>query len=333
MAITLHDICRETGLSTATVSRVLNNSPLVKKATHDRVREVMDRLDYHPSPAARALAGQRTYTLAVLSPYVGGGFFADVLVGADHVAVEQGYHILTAFAHGLTDEKDLVTGFIRDRRADALIVLNLDLPAEFLAEVHTAKTPVISVDTPAAELGVPSVSIDNKAGAHQLMTHILEHDHRDIIIFTGPAISYDSNERLAGCRAAAEDAGCKLPPSQIIVGEFTIESGRKLMTELLDRGGKLPDAIVALNDAMAIGALGVMKERGLTAPEDIAVTGFDDCDSAPVIGLTTVHAPLYQMGQEAAKLALASLTPEGPAANHIIVPTELVIRQSCGCQP
>jgi LacI family transcriptional regulator len=105
------------------------------------------------------------------------------------------------------------------------------------------------------------------------------------------------------------------------------------MTELLDRGGKLPDAIVALNDAMAIGALGVMKERGLTAPEDIAVTGFDDCDSAPVIGLTTVHAPLYQMGQEAAKLALASLTPEGPAANHIIVPTELVIRQSCGCQP
>ncbi len=331
MAVTLHDVCRETGLSTATVSRVLNNSPLVKPATRDRVREVMERLDYHPSPAARALAGQRTYTLAVLSPYVGSGFFTDVLVGADHVAVEQGYHILTAFAHGLTDEKDLVSRFIRDRHADAVIVLNLDLPEEFLAKVNSPKTPIVSVDTPAVEHGVPSVSMDNKTGAHRLMTHVLEHGYRDIVLFTGPKISYDSNQRLAGCYEAMRAAGLGVVSSHTITGEFTIESGRKLMTELLDRGDKLPEAIVCLNDAMAIGALGVMQEKGLTAPKDIAVTGFDDCESASVLGLTTVRVALQEMGREAARLALASLTPEGPANNHIVVPTELVVRQSCGC--
>lgn len=243
MSVTLHDVCRETGLSTATVSRVLNDSPLVKEATREKVLEAMKKLDYRPSSAARALSVQRTETLGVLSPYVGGGFFTDVLRGADSVAIEDRYHLMTAFSHGVSAEQSLVTRFVRERRVDALIVVNLDLPGELLADLARYGMPIVSVDTPAVEHGIPSVTIDNQAGAHSLMQHMLDHGHRDFVVFTGPKISYDSQGRLAGCRAAAQEAGVEISDADIHTGEFTIESGTKLMTALLESGRRHPDAI------------------------------------------------------------------------------------------
>jgi len=333
MAITLHDVCRETGLSTATVSRVLNDSPLVKEATREKVLDAMKKLDYRPSSAARALSVQRTETLGVLSPYVGGGFFTDVLRGADSVAIEDRYHLMTAFSHGVTDEQSLVTSFVRERRVDALIVVNLDLPGAFLADLAQYGMPIVSVDTPAVEHGIPSVTIDNQSGAYSLMQHMLGHGHRDFVVFTGPEISYDSQGRLAGCRAAAQEAGVEIADADIHTGEFTIESGTKLMTALLDSGRKHPDAIISLNDDMAIGAMGIMRERSLSVPNDIAIVGFDDCESATVLGLTSVKVPQYQIGQEAARLALDAIKEPPATTPHVVVPCEPIIRQSCGCRP
>ncbi len=329
MAITLHDICNSTGLSTATVSRVLNNSPLVKEATRKRVQAVMTELNYRPLPSARALAGKRSGSIGIISPYVGSGFFTDLLIGVDNVAAERDVHVMMSFAHGLGDEEVLVTRFIKERRVDAIILINLDLPASFITEVKNDTIPLVSVDTPAIKQGVSSVSIGNKDGAYSMMSHLLEHGYRDIEIFAGPAISYDSQQRIEGCRAASKDAGIELQKEKIHTGSFILESGREFMRKILDRGTKLPEAIFALNDVTAFGAMAVLREAGLKVPDDIAVVGFDNSEASPLVGLTTIAVPLFDMGRRAAEMALDAL--DGESQQHIVVPTELIVRESCGC--
>jgi len=330
MSATLTDICRATGLSKATVSRVLNDSPLVREDTRKRVLRVMEELDYHPSSAARALAGRCTKTIGVFSPYVGSGFFTELLIGINRVAAEQGYHLMTAFGHGGRDEQDLLRRFVRERRVDALIVVNLDLPGEFLAGLRGEGILLVAVDTPAVEHGIPSVSLDNRSGMDAAASHLLEHGYRDIAVFTGPRDGYDSRERLAGCRTAMERAGLTLPDERILTGDFTMESGRDLMAGLIGVQSRLPEAVLCLNDAMALGALGVLRENGLDAPRDVALAGFDDCEAAELVGLTTVDVPLFDMGREAARMALESL--EDDISNrHTVMASRLVVRKTCGC--
>ncbi len=330
MSATLNDICRATGLSKATVSRVLNDSPLVREDTRKRVLQTMEELDYHPSSAARALAGLGTKTIGVFSPYVGGGFFTDLLIGINHVAAQRGYHLMTAFGHGESDEQELLRRFVRERRVDALIIMNLDLPGEFLVDLRGEGVPLVAVDTPAVEHGIPSVSLDNRSGMGAAASHLLEHGYRDIAVFTGPRDGYDSRERLLGCRTAVERAGCALPDERILTGEFTMVSGRRLMAGLLDGHAGLPEAVLCLNDAMALGALAVLRENGLDSPGDVALAGFDDCEAAALVGLTTVSVPLSDMGREAARLALGSLK-EDLSNLHTVMASRLVVRKTCGC--
>jgi DNA-binding LacI/PurR family transcriptional regulator len=333
MAITLHDICRETGLSTATVSRVLNNSPLVKEATRKKVQAVMSELNYLPLPSARALAGKRTGSIGIISPYVGSGFFTDIMVGVDHLAAERGVHVMMSFAHGTGDEINLVTKFIQERRVDAIVLINIDLPGELLKGINKDIIPIISVDSPAIEYGLSSVSMDNKDGAYSMMKHLLEHGYRDIVLFTGPESSYDSGLRLEGCRIAAKEAGVSLPAKNIYSGSFVMESGRELMNTVLKRRKKLPDVIMALNDIMAFGAMAVLREAGLSVPDDIAIAGFDNFEAAPLVGLTTVSASLYDMGRCAADMALGAMgNMQEREVSHIIVPAKLVVRETCGCR-
>jgi len=330
MAVTLHDICKATGLSSATVSRVLNNSPLVKDSTRERVREVMAELNYFPLTSARALAGKRTGSIGIVSPHVGSGFFADVLVGVDRVAAERGVHLMISFAHGIGDEQELVTRFISQRSVDAVILINLDLPTEFLTEIKNDRIPLVALDTPAVTRGIASVSIDNRCGARLMMTHLLEHGYRDIVILAGPENSYDSRERLEGCREALRTAGLRLLKKNILTGSFMMESGRKLTRRLLKSRRPLPDAIMALNDITAFGALAVLREAGLRVPQDIAVCGFDNCEAAPLVGLTTVAVPFEEMGSRAAEMALDILNGK-LKEKHIIVAANLLVRESCGC--
>ena len=329
MSATLKDICRATGLSKATVSRVLNDSPLVREDTRKRVLRVMAELNYHPSSAARALAGQGTKTIGVFSPYVGSGVFTELLIGINRVAAEQDYHLMTAFGHGEDDEQDLLRRFVRERRVDALIVVNLDMPGDFLAGLRDEGVPLVVVDTPAVEQGIPSVSLDNRNGMDAVASHLLDHGYRDMAVLTGPRDGYDSRERLLGCRAAVERVGHELPEVRILTGDFTMASGRRLMAGLLDAGGP-PEAVLCLNDAMAMGALAVLRENGLDAPGDVAMAGFDDCEAAELVGLTTVNVPLFDMGREAARLALASLD-EDLSNRHTVMASRLVVRKTCGC--
>ena len=329
MAPTINDICQLTGYSTATVSRVLNHSPLVTNVTRERVQAALDRLGYQPNHAARALKLNRTGMLAVVFPELDNGFFTDVLRGVDEMASKSSVHLLTAFSHGPLDEQELITRIIRERRADALILMNLTLQETFLQKIERWKLPIVLIDRPLAKSRLASVGIDNRSGVAAMVRHLVVLGHRNIVFLAGPAGTYDADERLAAFRQAMQNSGRPCPAAAIWHGDFTEASGEQRMREWLATARKLPDAIFAANDAMATGLLHVLRETGHRVPDDIAVVGFDDADSSRHLDLTTIHVPMRELGREAARLAMLLAEGQKPPAAHVMLPTRLVIRHSC----
>jgi len=328
MTATIKDICRATGFSTATVSRVLNDSPLVTEPTKKRVQEACQRLDYQPHHAARALKLNRTEMMAVVFPELDTGFYTDVLRGLDEMASEFNLHLLTAFTHGPRDEQDLITRMVRERRADAMILMNLTLPDSFLEQLQQWGLPIVLIDRPMKDDALVSVGIDNRGGASAMTRHLIDLGHRNIVFIAGPTDSYDSEERLITFLNTMQTANLPVPASSIWRGDFTENGGAQLMEEYLGRGTPLPDAIFAANDAMAIGIIRVLRKAGQDVPRDVAIVGFDDMDAARHFDLTTAHVPMRLLGKEAARQAI-KLIEKQEQVDRVILPTRLVVRGSC----
>jgi len=329
MGATLLDICRRCGVSTATVSRVVNGSPLVQERTRQRVLAAIEELGYRPSFAARNLARQRSDTIGVIFPQIESGFYVEVLRGIDDVAAEHGYHLLTAFAHGALDEQALVGRFLKDGRVDALILLNLLLPNGFVRKAARRGLPIALIDRPVAGTNLFAVSVDNRKGAREAILHLLGLGRRKIAIVAGPRGTYDSDQRVKGAVAAAAAAGVIIPGSRIWAGAFTEESGRAAMLKALQQPRGLPDAVFATNDEMAIGILRTLREKGIRVPEDVAVVGFDDSRIAGLLGLSSVRFPIRDMGRAAAEAAILQIKT-GRAPKKRVVDARLVVRQSSG---
>ena len=317
-------------MSTATVSRVLNNSSSVSDSARRRVLRVVRDLGYRPSHAARNLVRRKTDTLGVVFPEAGSGFYGDLLRGINGVAAANGQHILTAFAHGERDEKDLLTHILVSGRVDGVLVLNLSLSDAFLSEAVRGGVPAVIIDSPATGDGLTSVCIDNAGGAAAIASHLLAHGYRDCAILAGPRENHDSTERLRAVLEVSRQMGCEIAEDRIWHGTFTVQSGSALTAAWLDGGRPLPRALIALNDAMALGAMTALKERGFRVPEDAAVAGFDDCESAAFVGLTTVHVPVTEMGRLACRTLQALIRGES-SGRRLVIPTHLVVRESCGC--
>ncbi len=330
MSVTLHDVCQRAHVSTATVSRVINQSSLVTADTRARVTKAIQILGYRPSYAARTLARQRTESLGVIFPEIAGGFFTEVLRGIDAVAAEHGFHLMTCFSHGQADEDRLVTRLLQERRVDALIWMNLSRGDGFVAPRAKPGTPIVLIDRPMHGTNWCSIRMDNAGGAEAATSHLLQHRRDHIAIITGPRDSHDAQRRLDGYRTALAKAGSAVEPQLVWKGEFTEQSGRAAMERWFGGAKKPPAAIFACNDAMALGALDVLREHGFRVPEDVAVVGFDDIESARHLGLTSVRVPMQDMGRAAAEAAIRQISGR-QAQRQRVLPTTLVVRQSCGC--
>ncbi len=329
---TLYDICKITGLSTATVSRVLNDSPLVRPETRQKVLDAAKHLGYVPSPHARALAGSQTRTLGAIFPNIANGYFAEVLEGIDEAAAEHDFHVTAAFSRNRRAEEALVERFIRERRADALVLMHLLLPQEFVTEAASTGLPIVLIDRPIKGEHLVNLGVDNINGAQQAMLHLLNLGYRRIAIVKGPGANYDAVQRFEGAMAAAQRAKVQIDPELIWDGNFAEASGRVLMREWMDRGKPLPEAVFALNDDMAIGVMDALRERGLSAPQDVAVVGFDDTETARHVQLTTVRIPMRQMGRVAGLTAMRLARKQVDGLADTVMPTGLVVRRSCGAK-
>ncbi len=330
--ITIADVAREAGVSTATVSRVLNASGRVHPATAARVENAIEKLGYFPQAAARNLARRKTNTLGLMLREIGNEFAAQILRGIEASTAVSNFDLLIASKR--SDEPLLHHQLpLGPHNTDGLIVLTGCLPTDHIRRLHLSGFPLVLLyEPPPDDLPIPSIHIENRSGTRQLIKHLIDvHNYRKMAFLRGPANNADSDLREQGMREALQEHGLRLDPELIGDGLYNEIQAEKVVRAWIE-AGKRPEVIFGGSDEGAIGAVMGIKAAGLSVPEDIAVVGFDDLYHARLFSppLTTVRAPTEQVGMLAVKTLIQILKGERTFSTTLL-PTELVIRQSCGC--
>ena len=327
---TLQDVAKYAGVSTATVSKVLSNTPYFSNTTRDKVIDAVEELGYRPNLAARALSSGKTHIIAVVFPFINDTIFKDPLVmrvleGIEAVCTEQDYNILLSTPR-LKDDKpdDHYLRLIQSGYIEGLIAIDNVQPVSFahLAEQRNIPTVILG-----HHAGKYSVQSDNFLGGQLLMQHVLDYGHEHIgIISAQPTVNIAIQQRLDGLLEVYQNA---LPSSDIpiIESDFSSLGGAKAVRELITENPHIT-SIIALNDRMAIGAISELKQMGKNVPQDISVVGYDDIPMAGTSqpALTTINQKPVELGRVAAELMLKRLNDEQPA--NVVISPSLVKRES-----
>lgn len=326
---TLEDVAALARVSRGTVSRVINGSPSVSQRARDAVEHAIEMLRYQPNRAARALAGQRTDTIALVVPepttlFFSDPFFGGIVRGVSQELASTDHQLVLMMLQGAADheraERYLLAGHV-----DGVLLTSLHGADPLVAALSRARVPTVVGARPlVSNVSLPYVDIDNRGSARSAVSYLVEHGHDVIATVAGPQDMAPGIDRLAGYR---EVIGDRFDPTLVAYGDFFEESGDVAMTELLARRPDL-DAVYVAADLMASGALRALRRAGRRVPEDVAVVGNDDLELAKHTEppLTTVRQPTVEMGQEMARLLLALTT--GTADYPVLLPTELVVRAS-----
>jgi DNA-binding LacI/PurR family transcriptional regulator len=328
VGITIRDVAREAGVSTATVSRALRGLANVDPITREHVQRIADRLDYVISPAASRLASGRAGSIAVITPYVARWYFAKVLSGVERV-LERSDLDLLLYSAGDPSAPHRVPPHRRlRRRVDAVLVIGLPADSADVKQLFDLGLPVTLIGARAR--GVSSVSIDDVEGGRMATQHLINLGHERIGLIFGrssPTRYFPEHDRRAGFLAAMAASGLKSDPDLQTSGQFTVEGGEHAMTAQLARQAP-PTAVFAMSDEMAFGALRALRRHGLRPGHDVSVVGFDGHDMSDLLDLTTVCQPVESIGELAARCLLDQLAdPDAEPQVHRL-PTQLDVRGS-----
>ncbi|NRF65766.1 LacI family DNA-binding transcriptional regulator [Aquincola sp. S2] len=324
--VTLEMVALRSGVSPATVSRILNGTAVVSDEKRAAVDLAIAELGFVPNPIARGLAGGRTLSAGVITQAIDSPFYGVALRGIEEVLDKAGYIPLFVSGHWNADEEKRCIEVLRSRRVDGLIVLTGRLGDAELGKV--AKTlPTVITGRVLKAPGLYSLQFDDFEGARLATEHLLSLGHRRIAFIAGDPVHPDANERLRGYRSALQAAGVRFKSSLVLQGSFIEESGRAAVQRLL-ASGEAFSAIFAANDQMAFGAALALYEEGLRVPDDVSVVGFDDLAGAThsIPPLTTIQQSGLEMGRLAAASLLELLAGELPKAQ--LPKPQLIVRAS-----
>jgi DNA-binding LacI/PurR family transcriptional regulator len=318
-------------VSIATVSRVLNGTTPVQGGTAQRVQEAISELRFVPRTAARVLASQRTNTIGLMLPEISGGYFSPLLRGIEGGAREAGFDLLI---HA-TDEPHRIPTSRRplgEHNTDGLLVFTESLENEEILRLHARGLPLVLMHQSMPGVDIPVITIENKNGARGVVSHLIEvHGRRRIALLRGPATQEDSGWRERGYREALEGHGIPVDEELIGAGEFDRMVAERTVEGLIERDVDF-DAIFCGDDEAALGAFAALQAKGRSVGEGLSVAGFDDVPFARFLSppLTTVRVPIEEVGREAVR-QLVHLVRGEPAQALTLLPTEVVVRNSCGC--
>jgi LacI family transcriptional regulator len=330
-AIRLTDVAARAGVSTATVSRVLNGLGPTSEDVRGRVLRAAKELDYHPNWLAQSLRARRTNTVGLVLPDIENPFFTSLVKGAERAAGTRGWNLILCNSDENVEREEALVRTLAERKIDGLLLCAAAGPHHFLAR-YQGHLPIVAVNRLIPGAAVPSVTADNQRGAYEAAVHLLAKGLRPLALLLGTPDLSTTESRLAGCRRAAEALGVAPADMLLKVGYGRMHEGYKAAAECLDETPR-PRAIVAFNNLMAEAALRAIHDRGLQCPDDVALIGFDDFRSAAAMTppLTVVEQDPVGMG-EAAVEVLGGLVASGEAAvRDIVLPARLLLRASCGC--
>ncbi len=333
MPLTLEDIAHLSGFSRSTVSRVINGDPNVNEQTRAKVLEVINRINFQPNLAARGLATGYTRVIGLVIPTAVSAIFADpyfplVIQGVASACNANNYSVMLWLAEP-EYERNTISQILYNGIVDGVIVSSMLMDDPLIDRLSESKRPFITIGRHPTNEKINYVDVDNRTGAYQGVLYAIHTGHRRVATITGPRNTVSGMDRYQGYLDALHERGLPLIPELVVEGEYSDASGYLAMQRLLPQ---CPDAVLVASDAMAFAAMRAIIDVGLRIPEDIAVIGFDDIPAAATNkpSLTTVRQPIVRTGAMAAEMLIDMIEHPDDQPRRIVLPTELVIRDSCG---
>ncbi len=337
MAVTIYDVARKARVGIGTVSRALNNSPQILPETKARILKIAEELNYKPHALARGLARRKTGSIAVIVPFFLTYFFVEMLKGIQHELTRHEYDLVLYCIDRPERLNRFLLRTLEEKRVDGVILCSLPLDDKYAEKFLTIGLPIVLVDS--AHPLIDSITIENELGAYRATCQLIHNGYKKIGMINGRLVSRPASLRLDGFRQALAEFHLELDERFIVYGDDNDESdgfakmaGYRAMLKLLENELDHPRALFIASDIQAIGAIQALRTRGLRVPEDIAIVSFDDIELAEYFGLTTMHQPIYEMGQMGVLRLLTRIDNKDLAPLLKKIDPQLIIRESCGKQ-
>ena len=332
--VTINDVARLAGVSKRTVSRVINNSPMVGEKSRKKVAQIIADLEYKPNPQARGLAASRSYLIGMIYDNPDPFFIESVMRGISSVCLDNGYELVV---HPCEYEAgalaDNVINFISRAKIDGIVIPPpLSENDELAAALDEAMVPFVRLAAVSMDEPHRMVVSDERAGAKNMTEYLISRGHRRIGYISGPRGLKSTQQRRHGFYDAMKQHDLEVDQEIVMRGDYSFDSGVRAGTELMNLK-QLPTAVFASNDQMAIGAIHAFRVKGLMVPDDISVAGFDDSEVASQIipGLTSIRRPVRRMATQATLKLIARIDGrDEDAEQKCVLAPELVLRDSVG---
>jgi LacI family transcriptional regulator len=331
---TMNDVARAAGVGTMTVSRVLNGSAHVSAATAERVYKAIKKLRYQPNEMARALRGLKTRTIGVIVPYLYDPFFASCAHAISTVAKARGYSVILATSNEDPEAEGAEAQLMLQRHVDGLVIIPAASRHSHLDRPEFDRIPIVTLDRPGPDRRFDAVLVENQSGASLVTEHLIStHGHKRIAFLGLDKHLYTMKTRFEGYRRAMQDAGLK-PEASFQCS--TPESTAAILSAML-RQQDPPTALLAANNLSMRYILRALLDEGIDIPGSLALAGFDDFELAELLHptLTVVRQPPGEIGTVGAGLLFDRLSDAQlpKAGRKVVLPVELIVRRSCGCNP
>ncbi len=335
MAVTIYDVAKRARVGIGTVSRALNNSPQILPETKARILKIAEELNYKPHALARGLARRKTGSIAVIVPFFLTYFFVEMLKGIQRELTRHDYDLVLYSIDRPERLNRFLLRTLEEKRVDGVILCSLPIDDKYAEKFISIGLPIVLVDS--SHPLIDSITIENELGAYRATCQLIKNGYKKIGMINGRLVSQPARLRLKGFRQALDEFHLDFDERFVVYGDENDESdgfakmaGYRGMLRLLENGQDYPKALFIASDIQAIGAIQALRKKGLSVPEDIAIVSFDDIELAEYFGLTTMHQPIYEMGQMGVQRLLQRIDCKDlPALLNKIDP-KLIIRESCG---
>lgn len=332
MKVTMKDIAREAEVSSATVSHVINGTKKISEPTQQKILELIQKYNYVPNSTAKNLRVQSTKTAALVVSSLPDTFISELVYGVEERAREAGYNLLLVNTNEDEDYEQKTINLLHSKMVDGIVLSPAAKNLDYLNEFDNSTFPIVLVNRYAKTVDhLPRVTGNNVQTGYEATSHLLDHGHRSIGVIYGVADVSSTNDRLDGYRQALKERNIPFEADFLELGHATVAGGAGAVENLLRRNPEIT-ALFIQNDLMTIGVISRLKEMSLAIPGDVALIGFGDFASAPIIDppITTIVQPPKEIGSISFDALLQKI--ENPAFDeHQSLPAEIICRHSCGC--
>ena len=330
---TIHDIARKLNISASTVSRALNDNPLISKKTIALIKKTAAEMGYRPNILAANFRTKKTKTIGVIVPLINRHFFSSVISGIEDIAYQSGFTVTISQSNDSLEKERYIAQSLFANRVDGLILsIGMETNSfDHLKLFSDKNIPLVFFDRVVDEIDTNKIVVDDFGGAYKATKHLIEQGCIKVAHIGGPLNLNIYKNRLEGYRAAMKESGCIVDDEFLLHNSLTREDGERAIKQIL-KLPQLPDAIFCANDTTALSVITYLKSVKIKVPEEIAIVGFSNEPFSEVVtpSISTIKQPGFEIGKKAAELLLNQLNEKNLSSNFktIVMPTELVVRES-----